>query len=208
MPDAVDYVAGSHTSVAGTVGIAVLSTAGGDIQKIVLVDATGSNALTPAQEGTDSTDTNAVQAAGAVGTRGWLSTITSLLRSGAAKVWIRDLTYSDHVSIAERGSTLLTDQVTFTTPSPLGGGSNASLIVNSNANRICMTLRNIGSNDAYIGFDDTTTPRYLSVGNGFPLYAGTTIKLGDAFDSKFTGPISAICAAGTGTTIAYWQESN
>jgi hypothetical protein len=42
--------------------------------------------LAIAQDGTDSTDANAIQATGGVGIRGWLSTLVSLFRAGTAHI--------------------------------------------------------------------------------------------------------------------------
>jgi hypothetical protein len=181
MSNTVDYVSGSRTSSSGTVGIAVISTASGDVQKIVLTDATGASALTPAQEGTDSTDANAVQATAGVGLRGWLSTLVSLLRAGTAKVLIREAAQT----------AWNTGQVTVT--------ATATRVRTAQTGRTVVTVRNISGSsgpDVWVGPTNgvTSTTGYLLRAAGF-----------DAQDVKWTGEVWAITASGS-ATVTYAEE--
>lgn len=80
------------------------------------------------------------------------------------------------------------------TPGQVSVGTDATLIVASNSNRIKVRIKNRSGYTIYLGGSGVTTS------NGFPLRSGKTFT-----DTMFTGAWYGIAAQAS--TVSSWEES-
>ena len=77
--------------------------------------------------------------------------------------------------------------------------STAGIIVAANAARRNLTLTNNGTNDVFIGPDNT-----IATGTGIPLFGGST-RTQDAIPEGYKGDVFGISAANG--DIRFWESS-